>query len=225
LLEYITQIQGKLNPAPAIEYGLITENLPGFSITIERERVVAIPHSKILAEEETVALEQLQQQISPILSVLGAQEGRTIMLEITDVNYPNLKRLSTAILVTYSISAHVPRREDIQRKIRIAVNDPVYRDLLDFYTEALAAANPRPVGFKMVERLEKKFGDRQKACAALGLVKHDLNLITADQSRFKGDRHADYGVGDIPVRLNQVERGKVFELLKRIMDKYEKLYS
>ena len=214
------EIEGKLNPPPILAYEILVENLPSFSIRLEKEIVKAIPHIKVPFEEESAILEHLQSEISPLLTVLGAFEGRAITLEITDVKYPNLKRLATSLLITYSISTPVPSIEEILQKTQWASADPIYRDLLDFYTEALAAPNPRPVGYKMVERLKKKFGNRKRACSELGIS--DLKLIVAYQSQYRDDRHAEYNEHDIPARLNQDERLKILKLLKQIIVNYEK---
>lgn len=214
------RIEGKLNPAPTLSYDVLAENLPSFSIKLDKEIVTAIPHTKVPVEEEAALLEQLQREISPLLTVLGSFNGRAIAFEITDVKYPNLKRFATALLINYSISVPVPSVEEIQQKIHWASVDPIYCDLLDFYTEVLAVPNPRPVAYKMVERLEKKFGNRNKACSELGI--QDLKPIVADQSQYRGDRHAKYNERDVPARLNQGERLKILDLLKHIIENYEK---
>jgi len=78
----------------------------------------------------------------------------------------------------------------------------------------------------MIERLEIKYAEgkkngRKNACQALGIPENALKSVVADQSRYQGDRHAAYDVGETPVRLVPNERNEVLSTLKRIIDAYE----
>ena len=213
------RIVGRLSPPLTTDYGEFTEQLPSFSVTVEKEKVSAVPHANIQLEA-MVARERLQHEISPLLTVIGGAEGRAISLVVTDVIYPNFGTATRSIAARFVLREAVPTIDEMHRRVLCATTDPIYRDLLDFYTEAQAAPNPRPVGYKIVERLEKKFGNRNKACSALGI--HDLKPIVANQSQYHGDHHAEYDVGDTPARISPDERGEVLALLKLIIDEYEK---
>ncbi len=219
--EYIVRIEGKLSPPPSVKYENFTEELPSFSINIEKEVVNAVPRSNISPEETDVTLRCLQDEISPLLTVFGSVEGRTITLEITNIVYPTLKRLSTQVWVTYTISGQIPTLMEMHQKIHWASVDPIYRDLLNFYTEALAAPNPRPTGTKMVERLKVKFKGYDNALTSLGMPENGFALIKQNQSKYQGDRHADYKVGYVPARLGSTERNEVLAVLKHIIHEYE----
>jgi hypothetical protein len=218
LSEYVVRLEGRLSPPLTIDCTDFTENLPSFSVTVEKEMVKAEPHTNIQLEANE-ARERLQDEISPLLTVFGFIEGRAISLMVTDIIYPNFGTATRSIAARLVLREQPPTKDEVLLKAAWATADPIYRDLLDFYTEAQAAPNPRPIGLKMIERLEKKFGNRNNACSALGI--NDLKPIVAYQSKYQGDRHADYDLGDIPARLSQVERGEVLMLLKRIIDEYE----
>src|SRR5713226_137971 len=166
LPQYVVRLIGRLSPPLTIDYADLTEKLPSFSVTVEKETVKAEPHTDIQLEANE-ARKRLQDEISPLLTVFGFVEGRAISLTVTDIIYPNLRTATRSIPATVALSKPPPAKLEVHQKIRWATTDPIYRDLLDFYTEAIAAPNPRPVGFKMIERLEKKFGSRPKACLAL----------------------------------------------------------
>ncbi len=217
--QYVARLVGRLSPALTIDCTDLTENLPSFSVTVEKETVKAEPHLNIQLEASE-ARERFQHEISPLLTVLGFVEGRAISLAVTDIIYPNMRTATLSIATRFVIGGSPPTKDEVLLRAAWATTDPIYRDLLDFYTEAVAAPNPRPVGSKMVERLKKKFGNRQKACSALGI--QDFKPIVANQSQYQGDRHADYDVGEVPARLSQAERGEILTLLKRIIDQYEK---
>lgn len=217
--EYVVRIVGRLSPPLTTDYGEFTEQLPSFSVIVEKEKVSAVPHANIQLEA-MVARERLLHEISPLLTVIGGSEGRAISLVVTDVIYPNFGTATRSIATRFVLREAVPTIDEMHRKVLCATADPIYRDLLDFYTEAQAAPNPRPVGYKIVERLEKKYGNRKKACSALDI--HDLKPIVANQSQYHGDRHAEYDVGDTPARISPDERGEVLALLKLIIDEYEK---
>lgn len=216
---YVVRLEGRLSPPLTIDCTDFTEKLPGFSVTVEKEMLKAEPHTNIQLEANE-ARERLQDEISPLLTVFGFIEGRAISLTVTDIIYPNFGAATRSIATRFVLREQPPTKDEVLLKAAWATADPIYRDLLDFYTEAQAAPNPRPTGSKMVERLEKKFGNRDKACSELGI--DDLTLIVANQSQYQGDRHAKYDVGEVPARLSQAERGEILNLLKHIIDEYEK---
>ncbi len=216
--KYVVRIVGRLSPRLSIDYADFTEKLPSFSVTIEKGTVKVVPHTN-LQLEPSAAQKRLQHEILPLLTVLGTLEGRAISLEVTDVIYIHVGQAVRRATGRMGLIEAPPTTDQIHLKVQWATVDSVYRDLLDFYTEAIAAPNPRPAGYKMVERLEKKFGNRKNACSALGI--NDLKPIVANQSLYQGDRHAEYNIGDIPARLSQVERSEVLKLLKHIICEYE----
>jgi hypothetical protein len=219
--EYIIRIEGKFNPHLAREHEDFAINLTSFVVTVEKETVTAIPHAYLQMEDRQAACELLQQEFSPLLTVLGSEEGQAIELEITDVVYPALKTSSASIRIMATIGGSILTAQELLRKIHWASVDPIYRDLLDFYTEAQAAPNPRPAGAKLVERLKVKFNGYDNALTNLGMLSDGFNLIKREQSKYKGDRHADYKEGYVPARLSPTERNEILTVLKQIIHEYE----
>jgi hypothetical protein len=218
--KYVLEMTGELYPKPGVLYKELNVELPSLSISIDEEKVIAIPKTGVqLMPDE--AEEHLQREIVPVLAVIGNENSRDVTLRITsitpyDLTRPECIEMDLRCSSDFWTDAVIIRGSDhtgIIQKIRWAAFDPIYRDLLDFATEAKAAPNPRPSGSKMVERLEVKYGKglkgsekRQAACAALGMRKSDLNPITANQSQFEGDRDAEYDVCIEPARLDPVAK-------------------
>src|SRR5204863_4178588 len=87
LSEYVIRILGRLRPPLTVEYQDI--KLPSFSITVDKEIISAVPHPGLQFYVDE-AQERLQDEISPLLLVLGSEvEKHTITLEISDILYPN----------------------------------------------------------------------------------------------------------------------------------------
>ena len=218
--EYVVRIDGVLSPSPTREYTAFIFDSSSFSVTVEKEKVTASPHPNVQLDT-TAAKEQLLNEITPLLKVLGAEEGRAMAFEVTHIVLParTLKTLSVMGRVHFKI-AQQPT-DEIPQKVRWAMVDPIYRDLLDLYTEARTASNPRPAGFKLWERLETKFGNREKARTTLDISNSEIKRLFGDQSHYQGDRHAKYNVGDSPRPLSPTEREEFLTRLKKIVDKYE----
>ena len=218
--EYVARIIGRLNPPLTVVYKDFTEPLPSFSVTVEKEKVNAVLHTNLQLEADA-ARERLQHEISPLLTVIGVEEGRAIELEITNIIYPNFGTATPSIATRFVLREAVPDLEEIHQKVRWASVDPIYRDLLDLYTEAQAAPNPRPAGAKLVERLMVKFNGHPNALTRLGMSSDGFDLIKKKQFKYKGDRHADYKEGYVPTRLSHAERNEILAVLKQIIYEYE----
>lgn len=223
MTEYVMRIEGILSPAFTGEYRAFKVDLPSFSVNVEKEGIVAYPHSTIQLEV-AAAQEHLQSEITPILKVLGAQEGRTIKFEVTHTVLPDrtLKTLSIQARVSLKISPQLVATDELLQKVHRAMVDPIYCDILDLYMEAQMASNPRPAGFRLWERLGIKFGGERGAKVALGVSEGTCKSLFGDQSRYQGDRHAKYPEGTSPIPLSTIERDYFLAGLKKIIASYER---
>jgi hypothetical protein len=220
LSEYVIRIIGRLMPPLTVEYKDLLE-LPSFSITVDKEMVNAVPQSDLQLHADE-AKKRLQEEISPLLLVLGTEvEKRPIALEITDVAYPTFGIATRDIACRANLRDAPPTKDDIHLKFRWAASDPTYCDLLDYYSKAQGASNPRPFGYNMVERLEKRFGSRDNACKALDIKRQELIPIADERSEYQDDRHAKHDVGKTPSQLPIAKRNDMLVLLRRIIVKYE----
>src|SRR5712692_2035941 len=121
--EYVVRIVGRLNPPLTTDYGEFTEQLPSFSVTVEKEKVSAVPHANIQLEA-MVARKQLQHEIYPILTVIGGEEGRAISLVVTDVIYSNLRTATHSTATRLVLRKAVPSINEMHQKVHWATADP-----------------------------------------------------------------------------------------------------
>ena len=217
MAEYVEKVEGTFSPRLTRDYEKFTLDFPSFSVSVEKEDVIAFPHSGVELQIQE-ARERLHQEILLLLSVLSFQEGQRITFLVTRVVHPTLKELVTTLLVSYTVSAPVLAEKEMRQRTSWVMTDSVYRDLLHFYTEAQNASNPRPAGFNMVERLTEKYGNRQEALKILRMTASEIRPIVADQNNYQGDRHANFPVGAFPAPLHVSERGTILRLLRRIID-------
>jgi hypothetical protein len=220
LSEYIVRILGRLRPPLTVEYKDL--ELPSFFITVEKELVSAMPHSDIQLDADT-ARERLQDEISPLLVVLGAEvEKRTITLEITDIIYPTVGTATRDIACMVKVGEPPPTKDELLLKAQLARTDGIYRNLLELYIEAQVASNPRPAGAKMKERLKVRFNGYSSALASLELPENGFAFITDKQSQYKGDRHADYKMDEVPAEMDPSKRLEILTLLNDIIQRYKR---
>jgi hypothetical protein len=220
LSEYVIRILGRLRPPLTVEYqGL---ELPSFSITVDKEMVIAVPHPELRLDAGK-AQKLLHHEISALLTLLEAEvENQPITFEVTDVIYHNFKTGIRSIPIRFVLSGPLPTNDELLLKLQLMRTDPTYRDLLELYNEAKAAPNPRPAGAKMKERLKVRFHTYDPALSQLDLPPDGFDFITKNQSQYKGDRHADYNIGDVPTQMEPSKRLEILTLLKDIIQRYEK---
>ena len=181
-----------------------------------------MPHPNLQFDADE-AQERLQDEISSLLLVLGAEvENKAITFEMTDVIFHNFKRGIRSISASFAWSRQLPTKDEVLQKVQIVRIDTTYRDLLELYIEAQEAPNPRPAGAKMKERLNKKFLGYDSALQVLGLQPDGFDFITKNQSQYKGDRHANFKMGEVPAQMELSKRLEILTLLNDIIQRYEK---
>jgi len=130
-VEYVVKLEGKFSPGLIRKYEDYTTNLPSFSVAVEGETVIILPNPDIHLQIRE-ARERLQQEISPLLSVMSFGEGRNVSLEVTRVVHPTLKELSTSLMMMYVIDSSQITEKEMSQRISWAMADSVYCALLDF---------------------------------------------------------------------------------------------
>jgi ribosomal protein S14 len=128
--------------------------------------------------------------------------------------------LADAVIV--SVTSGAERRRLLLMRIDWATRDPTYRDMLDFFTEAKGAANPRPALTSLWERLEAKCGNEDAVKRQLSISRAELRAIKGDQSRYEGDRHATYAPGAQPARIDEKARHAALAIGRKLISVYEK---
>ncbi len=218
--EYIIRILGRLRPPLTVEYQDI--ELPSFTITVDKEIISAMPHPDLQFDADE-AQERLQEEISPLLLVLGAKvEKHNIALEISDVLYPTVRTATRDVLCRANLRDAPPAKDELLLNAQWTKTDTTYRDLLELYIEAQEAPNPRPAGAKMKERLKVRFHGYLPALEQLGLQPDGFDFISKNQSQYKGDRHADFKIGEVPTQMEPSKRFEILTLLKDFILCYEK---
>lgn len=180
-----------------------------------------MPHPDLQLNADE-AQERLQDEISPLLFVLGAEvEKHTIALEITDILYPTVGTTTRDIACRFNLRDAPPTKDELLLKTQLTRTDATYRDLLELYIEAQETPNPRPAGAKMRVRLSKRFQGYDSALKQLGLPPDGFAFVWDNQSQYKGDRHADYDIGEIPAQMEPGKRLEILTLLKDFIQRYE----
>lgn len=220
MAEYLIRILGRLQPPLIVEYQDL--ELPSFTVTIDKDIVSAVPHPNVQFDAD-VAQKHLQDEICPFLLVFEAEvENRPITLDVTDLIYHNHKTGIRTIPVSIALSRPQPTKDELDLKVQLIRTDATYRDLLELYIEAKAAPNPRPAGAKMKERLNKRFNGYPSAISSLELPENGFAFVTENQSQYKGDRHADYNIGEVPSQMEPSKRLEILTLLKDFIQRYER---
>jgi len=204
-------------------------DLGSFAVTLDGDLVIAIPHARV-REGVDAAQELLRDELTPLLAALASEVGRRAQLAVTavirvDPAQPGRPIATRTVRAgtTMAIAGRPLDAEAIRRKFAWAQRDAIYRDLLELLHDARQEPNPRPIGFKIIERLNVKFGTGDAAVAReLGMTKGDLVLVMRDQSSYEGDRHAQYAAGTTPSPLDPALRLQILAILERIVAEYER---
>src|SRR5438270_5779036 len=103
------RLECRLSPSPTIEYPPFTENLSSFSVSIDQDGVIAVPYANVHLEPNSAG-ELLQQEISPLLLVFGAWEGKPFKLHIFTFTTSTqvLKQLVTNARAVFKIAGPPP---------------------------------------------------------------------------------------------------------------------
>ncbi len=201
-----------------------------FEISVAGNRVTAqpLPGTAVDFDAATTILER---EIAPYLAVLSAETGTPAELmgptryfvDTMDATR-EVKGDHVSSTLTMPFSVEGPTwKADFARRVKWAQDDPIYRDLCDLLAAGQASPNPRPDACKMIERLEKKFDGRARALKALGLNDKDIRILVADQATFRGDRHADFPIGEVPARLDTETRRDIIKAAGLVRRRYEEM--
>lgn len=218
---HTVRLVGRLQPAPIETRETITERLPSFSVIVQGATVTATPLPGVgLAPD--VARQRLAEEMAPLLTAIGFTEHQPTQMEVNRIDFPEgAIGSASAAACALVMRAGARPADETKRRARWVAVDPTYRDLLKLHVEASRAPNPRPAAYKMVERLEQKFGGRKEALKALGLSQGQWKPIVADQSSYSEDRHAKYPVGMEPPPLDATTRAQVVAAIDQIVSAYE----
>lgn len=128
-------------------------------------------------------------------------------------------------LTTPFIVAGPTTESDLRQRIEWATQDPTYAELLELRADADVIANPRPIGYVMVERIQTALGGatqkRKRALAAIGLKDANVYETLRDQSQFDKDRHGGHAPGLRRPPIDPTTRTAVLEELEGIIRGYE----
>ena len=227
---YVVRMEGEIDPQLGVLHDKLEISLQSFSLTMNGNNVSVVPNAGVQLERDQAEL-VLQREMNPLLAMLSFENRRILKFRIRNVisNNPEQERVTslhvTADIYTsaaISLKATSDKSQDVQRQVELATVDQTYRELLNLTAEAMEAPNPRPAGYKIVERLEERYGGRDKFCAQLGLKKADLKPLVADQSKYAGDRHAEYPLGAEPDQLSESAKSEALAVIYRIIEEYKK---
>jgi hypothetical protein len=230
VVERLGTVAGELDPKPLASYTLAFSTA-SFEIELEGSRLVARPRPGLELEVDA-GVETLSSELEPLLSSLSVEGGAAIgfaakKTEVIVYDASGTRAVSRGFgtapvdAVVVSVTSGTERRRLLLLRIDWATKDPVYRDILDFFTEAKGAANPRPALTRLWERLEAKCGSEDAVRHTFSITKTELRAIKGDQSRYAGDRHANYPPGTQPARIDEGARHTALVIGRKIIAAYE----
>lgn len=225
-MERLIEIEGTLTPDPRAEYDL-SYSTGSFDVTLNGSSLTAKPKAGHDFEVDA-GIAQLEEELSPLLSSLAAEGAWAVGMTVDHAKFdegggPVSRGFGSASAgaVIAVLTSGAERQRLLLARIEWATKDPIYRDVLDFFTEAKAAANPRPALTRLWERLEVKYGGENAVKTALSISKAELRAIKGDQSRYEGDRHATYPAGSQPARIDEKARNAALVVGRKIVSTYE----
>jgi len=228
----VVEVHGGISPRVDTELLPATTRTSSFTIELSGHEVKATPLPGIDVDPDTAVL-RLHDEIRPLLAAASHLKETPIVLVDTNPHWIDTddpigrvqrRPIGTGLSMAFMIAGPTTT-SDVEQRVTWATQDSVYAELLELLAEARSAANPRVIGYVMVERIETALGTsksrRSSALAQLGLTGANVRETVADQSRFKDDRHGEHAAGLRRPPIDPTTRQAVLDELARLVRAYE----